>query len=302
MSTWKAEIKLKSRLVTPLFGDTLFGHIVWGIARHMGEEAVTHFLDEFEATPFVVSSAFPHDFLPKPLLIQELPENIPYQDIKNLKKIRYIPASLVLKGEPITYEKILEGNKQNNIEFNEFYRMHNTCNRLEGGTVEGTGLYEIEETWYCSSQSYPLFDFYIVSQISESEIKKYLTWAFEAGYGADASTGAGNIELATLKQVSFPEIGSRAMALGPFCVLKDSYTRLDLLADVFVRRGKLGVEFSQYMNPFKKPIVFYTEGSTFNWDSNRPCYIGALLKNIHRDPRIVQQAAAPLVYINEGRI
>ena len=45
MQLYKASLKLKSSLVTPLKGDTIWGHIVWGIANHEGEYAVKEFLD-----------------------------------------------------------------------------------------------------------------------------------------------------------------------------------------------------------------------------------------------------------------
>ena len=45
MQLYKASLKLKSSLVTPLKGDTIWGHIVWGIANHEGEDAVKKFLD-----------------------------------------------------------------------------------------------------------------------------------------------------------------------------------------------------------------------------------------------------------------
>ena len=61
MQLYRASLKLKSSLVTPLKGDTIWGHIVWGIANHEGEDAVKKFLDaEKKSEPeLIVSSAFP---------------------------------------------------------------------------------------------------------------------------------------------------------------------------------------------------------------------------------------------------
>lgn len=60
MQLYKVSIKLKSALVTSLKGDTIWGHIVWGIANHEDEQAVEKFLaEEKSATPsLIVSSAF----------------------------------------------------------------------------------------------------------------------------------------------------------------------------------------------------------------------------------------------------
>lgn len=46
MQLYKVSIKLKSAFVTPLKGDTIWGHIVWGIANHEDEQAVEKFLAE----------------------------------------------------------------------------------------------------------------------------------------------------------------------------------------------------------------------------------------------------------------
>lgn len=46
MQLYRASIKLQSALITQLKGDTIWGHIVWGIANHEGEDAVSNFLAE----------------------------------------------------------------------------------------------------------------------------------------------------------------------------------------------------------------------------------------------------------------
>ena len=37
MQLYKVAIQLESSLVTPLKGDTIWGHVVWGIANHEGD-------------------------------------------------------------------------------------------------------------------------------------------------------------------------------------------------------------------------------------------------------------------------
>jgi CRISPR-associated protein Csm4 len=61
MTLYRITIELCSALVTPLKGDTIWGHIVWGIANHEGDEAVAEFLEqEKKASPaLAVSNAFP---------------------------------------------------------------------------------------------------------------------------------------------------------------------------------------------------------------------------------------------------
>lgn len=67
MSLYRITVKLLSSIVTPLKGDTIWGHIVWGIADYEGEAAVTEFLQQEKKQPqLLVSSAFPHGFICKP--------------------------------------------------------------------------------------------------------------------------------------------------------------------------------------------------------------------------------------------
>ena len=54
MQLYKATIQLESSLVTPLKGDTIWGHVVWGIANHEGDEAVSNFLNEEKSENFPI--------------------------------------------------------------------------------------------------------------------------------------------------------------------------------------------------------------------------------------------------------
>lgn len=303
MTIYKVIIELKSRLVTPLMGDTIFGHILWGIARHEGDEAVTKFINTLEQKPFVVSNAFPHNYLPKPILIDNSYKEEDYSNIKKIKKIKYIPAEYFYKNEKITttlFSKYI--NDESMYKYETLEHIKNTCDRINGGTIEETGLYGVEEIWITAGENKKvLFDIYIGTSLEQKDIEQYITWSFENGYGADASIGAGAITFITIEAVQFPENGTRAMALGPFVVPEPHlYEKLDLRANTIVKRGKVGDIYTHHINPFKKPILFYAEGSTFNADAINKPYIGSLLRNIHKDDRIVHQGWAPVIRFNEG--
>jgi CRISPR/Cas system CSM-associated protein Csm4 (group 5 of RAMP superfamily) len=113
-----------------------------------------------------------------------------------------------------------------------------------------------------------------------------IRWAFESGFGAKSSSGAGWVELQGIEAFSLPNKGNRAMALAPF-VLENPAEVDNLKADIFVRHGMLAQEFGAYMNPFKKPILFFDEGSTFV-PKHEKCFIGSMVKDLHSDRRIRQ--------------
>ena len=94
MQLYKATIKLESSLVTPLKGDTIWGHVVWGLSNHEGDEAVSMFLEACKTSEpaFIVSSAFPKGTICKPFPQHE-PRKLDmktgdYAQIKKNKKIK----------------------------------------------------------------------------------------------------------------------------------------------------------------------------------------------------------------------
>lgn len=301
METWKVTIKVSSNISTPLIGDTIFGHIIWGIAHYEGEEAVNAFIKALPNKPFVISSAFPSGYLPKPQLNPNFKfENIEYKELKKFKKIKYIPAKLFFDKPSITIEDIYQYSSE--IDYNQIALdyLHNTCDRLGSGTLEDVGLFTSTTYWFKNKNNNVLFDIYVLSDYSDQIIKKYFEHAFSYGYGANSSVGSGNINIINIINIKMPEHGNRAMALGPFVIIDSKIIPLlDLRSDIFIRRGKIGAEFGLFMNPFKKPIAFFNEGSTFLYEQINCQYIGNIIHNIHSDPRIIQQGWAPIIRYNE---
>ena len=104
MTLYKIQLKLKSPLVTSLKGDTIWGHFVWGIANHEGEDAVAKFLEECKSAnpPLIVSSAFFKGTVCRPLPLPKPHEKMTpdkYADIKKNKKLKSISADKVFDGK-----------------------------------------------------------------------------------------------------------------------------------------------------------------------------------------------------------
>ena len=291
MELYKVTIKLESSLVTPLKGDTIWGHIVWGIANHEGEDAVNSFLNECKSNEpsFIVSSAFPHNMLCKPIppVQKRQKEMTPakYAEIKKNKKSIYTNALQYLNVQADTNEILKKTFVSAEI-------THNTMNRFSNTVYDG-GLFSVSEQW----PTIKWFDIYIVSSYEIDRVKQLVVWAFENGYGADASTGKGKITVTEEPEKITPKCNSNLyMALGPF-VLPENSEISDLKADTFIRTGKIGGTFANYLQPWKKTVVLFNEGAVFM--SEKPMsFIGKLLTDIHSDSRICQSGFAPVIPIS----
>jgi CRISPR-associated protein Csm4 len=292
MTLYRITVQLCSPLVTPLKGDTIWGHIVWGIANHEGDEKASEFLaQEGAETPaLVVSSAFPQALLCKPIPEPEERSKTPldsesYAKIKHNKKIKYGAASDYLEGIPETRPGAEES-------FTFLQVLHNTMNR-ENNTVLDGGLYQVREMW----ARIPSWDIYILSSFSAERVQELCEWAFENGYGADASTGKGKIMIQAGPQaVRAKKHGNTYMALGPF--VKDRGSGITALrGDLFIHSGKLGGAFAAGKSPYKKTVILYDEGAVFT--AEKPLqWAGKMLPAMHRDSRICQSAFAPVIPVS----
>jgi len=288
MTLYRIRFKLCSAIVTPLKGDTIWGHIVWGIANHEGNGEVSKFLElEKSAAPaLVVSSAFPAGMVCRPLPLPEREDNLnteTYSKIKKKKKEKFAPAS----------EYFSNTEAENNVRENPFINVqvtHNTIDRAANTVLEG-GLYSTGEIWSKTAD----WDLYILSSFSPERVKQLVEWAFENGYGADASTGKGKISvIGDPVEVKPKKQGNTYMALGPFVGSENITT--NLRADIFVRSGKLGGAFAASLSPYKKPVVLYDEGAVFTCE--KPVeYTGMLLEKMHycEEFNICQSGFAPVI-------
>lgn len=289
MQFYKATIKLNSPLATVLKGDTIWGHVVWGIANHEGDDAVKKFLEDSKSSepPLIVSSAFPKDSVCKPypqhVDRKECLSKKDYAQIKAGKKQKYVNAADFFTGAE--QKEKFEGLKK-------VSSMHNGINRFSN-TVEEGNLFSSAELW--ASPKEPFFDIYLLSSYPAERVKQLLTWAFENGFGADSSTGKGAISVEKIQKVeTVAKKSNKYVALAPFVLEKSDIKEDSLRADIFVRTGKIGGAFATYMSPYKKTVILFDEGSVF--ESDRPLeFVGKLLTDVHADSRICQAGFAPVV-------
>lgn len=293
MELYKVSLQLDSPLVTPLKGDTIWGHIVWGVANHEGEAAVADFISSCKGTDpaFVISSAFPQGTICRPIpVVQKREKSMTpekYAEIKKSKKRVYVSAS-----------DYFEASAKSDCDLGNPFEMvtvtHNSINRFSNTVADGS-LYAIGETWSKCLK----FDVYIATIYDTKRIKQLCEWAFENGYGADASTGKGVISVIGEPQVVRPKCKSDTyLALAPFVLPQASEVYGSLRADTFVRNGKIGGSFASSMIPWKKTVVLFNEGAIFK-SQKEIRVIGTLLTDVHADSRICQAGFAPVIPILE---
>lgn len=306
MNLYRLTVKLLSSIVTPLKGDTIWGHLVWGIANNEGDDAVSNFLQKEKESPqLVVSSAFPHGLLckpyPKPKERTKQLDITKYSEIKKNKKIKYVDADEYLDlGDSYVNLDVYKNDTYKNYDDNknEKYtncftsesRMHNNIDRYSGTVIEDN-LFDVVELWAKTN----LFDIYVCSSFTEERLAELFKWGFANGFGADASVGKGNIEIVSEPKIVKPKkSGTCYMALAPFVLPKNDVKIENLRADIFLRTGKVGGAFASYMNPYKKTVLLYDEGAVFTSEKNLT-FVGELLTDIHSDDRICQAGFAPVI-------
>lgn len=292
MQLYKATIKLESSIVTPLKGDTIWGHVVWGIANHEGDEAVSDFLEACKTNEpaFIVSSAFPKGTICKPYPKHE-PRKLSmktkdYAEIKKNKKIKFVPAS--------DYFENCDKIENQSFKYEQSQVMHNSINRFSN-TVEDGNLFAVQEMWANQTD----FDLYVLSSFAEERVKQLLEWAFENGYGADSSTGKGKVSVEDIVLVETKQKSTKYVVLAPFVITDFSNIKEDSLkSDTFIRTGKIGGTFATSMSPYKKTIIMFDEGAVF--ETNEPIqFIGNLITKVHSDERICHSGFAPVIPLGD---
>jgi len=225
-----------------------------------------------------------------------------YGKKKKNKKRKYIPSNTLLQQkEPLNPERlnqILETTEET-YAFQSLPHLHNTINRITGTTEEPTGLFSSNEIALTAKDTTAIkktfADIYVVSDESLDAVHDLLYHAFLFGYGADASAGKGWIEITDIAEIQFPTSGNRFIALGPFIPTEIERTQIsNFTYELFLRKGKVGPEFVHIYNPFKKPMLFYREGSTFAL-SERKCVVGTVLTGIHTEAFIRHAAHTPIL-------
>jgi len=213
MHLWDVTIQLRSGLGTPLSNHTIWGHVCWGIRYHEGEKALLNFLKKCDEgnPPIVISDAMPIEsegritFLPKPVLPAKPrplddPGNESADSFKKQKKQQWISES-----DWDSIASTLSISALNSVLSNQLAPalkkatvLHASINRMTGTTTDedGTGaLFDQEQLYPDTNQGKFRL---IVCGADSDRVEQLMNWAFEGGYGRDASSGLGNISVTSI--------------------------------------------------------------------------------------------------------
>ncbi|HRG77322.1 MAG TPA: hypothetical protein PLX69_22375 [Leptospiraceae bacterium] len=331
MKDYRIQIQLTSNLYTPLHGDTLFGMLCWMILYKEGEDLLNEFLAKSQKNPqLLVSSAFPKDELPMPVIASQVKnetnDNIT-RYIKRLKKQKFISKERFLKHRAkfdfrILREELISEMRKvdsdttltlkntNSVKSsvpNKFLA-HNSINRLTGMVAEEGGLFfsEIVATpsyKMAEKEENTILDIYIsVTSEYDSVIKDSFITLSTYGYGKDSSTGGGQFIVKDYKEendlFANNEKYTHGVTLSPIVPAGDDPTEIDY--QLFTRYGKIGhgsdIGSDTEKGFFKAPILMFQTGAVVKGASKE--YAGCLLEKVHTNPKVKHCGYSRLLGIN----
>ncbi|MGA1871283.1 MAG: type III-A CRISPR-associated RAMP protein Csm4 [bacterium] len=315
------DISLKSPIVTPFQSDTIFGHICWAISylKWEAKDKLAEFLDFYDKEesipPLLLSNGFPAGFLPKPIIPpikQEVLEGIIKREdrIENSFKIKTIKKAKIIAKDyfaQVQNEMITPQNLFKKM-FNQYDALskelkkvqsaiiqHNTVNRLGIGN---TRLYSQEEYFYNNQEDGKFIIYLKTYYFSPNDLERIFHFISDQGFGRDKSTGKGYFEFKIKEGIDLPESDSpnAFMSLSSF-IPKDNDPNSGYY-QILLKYGKLGGHFAKggaevNANPFKKPLMMFSAGSTFyDYEYHKDKIYGQLLKDIHHNQKIRHYAYA----------
>lgn len=287
----RIRLRLCAPLGTPMASGTLFGHLCWAFLDRHGERELASWLAAMAAgsrPPFLISDAFPADYLPRPLL-PPTPADAPAaggsQDHKRRRRATLVPRELFLRlrreptGDAAWAEaaaEVAEAVAAGPL----VQHAHNTIDRLRNTTPDVAGLWFVEDDW--SFTRLPERDVYVDSELSTDELRALFEAVGAEGYGRDITYGRGRFEVIGLEAdaaLAAPLAGTdvRRVSLSHGCLTANM---LDARWRRVTHFGKLAARIDNG-RPWKKPLLLMRPGATFRAADGGP--FGLLLDRVHHD-------------------
>jgi len=317
MAKYKLIITPRSPFQTSFHSDTLFGHICWALRYLKGENELLRFLKTFDDNnaPLILSSGFPKDFLPMPILpplsieeeealwLEYKKDNKARLDfdrkMKNLRKLSYVLVSEIetIKDNLSYYNFYL---KQMNDEISltnkdilkteQVEVWHNSKNRLTDRVAEGK-LFAKEDTFYKEDMKLCMFieDNYFERKVL-NEIFDFIALG---GYGADKSVGRGAFSYELVEGWDLPESNNPTafMTLSHYHPKPEDFH--NGFYDISTKFGKIGGHWATRVDggPYKMPVLMLNPGSIFI-TNNQKSFYGRLIPNVHKQKGVVHYGIA----------
>jgi len=244
----------------PPSAPTLWGHLAWWVRYSQGEDALRGWLEAFQQDPpFLLSSAFPTGYLPRPLLPQVLVEDTARR--KALKGLRYLSlktfARVIREGEQALLDAPeLKDQKAPKASLASQTRVG--INRLTGTAQEGI-LFTDRVYWLNNKENSQTWTVYVQLRHQVDYLEQALRDIGRFGYGGKASVGLGRFELVGTEELELPEAENPThyLTLAPTLPSGEGFWALETYW------GRLGGHYAQAETPFKRPYLRAKEGSVF---------------------------------------
>lgn len=277
MKLYLVRIFPESPWLTPWQSDTLSGLLCWTCARIHGESVLKQGIIEPALNgdpPFVVSDAFPGDWLPVPAAVRLA--SWAAMDRKSIKRAQWIDRSAFARfqqGQPL---QVTELRPDRGI--HEYVQLRNTIGRTSNMTTMGGGLYPTTERVLgidSQTQAFEYLTIYVrVQQQKKAFFSDLLKELAAWGFGADRSAGKGQFrlgsELEEMEEFDRVERPTASIVLSTFQPGPNDPT--DGAWDAFTKYGKLGQDFG-LENVFKRPLIMIRPGACFRNSALNP-YLG----------------------------
>lgn len=322
MNTCRIRLRLLSPLGTPLVADTLFGHLCWGIAYHDGPDAVSTFLEQMASPepPLVISDPLPAGFWPAPTLphlsahaTRQMADQIAHRFaqpgdsaaaahrratdwLRDVQKSRQwvrhetlarVTSNLGRKPLLRAWAEEMDRQPAQPPALTEALVAHNSIDPLTGRPREPGGFYFLRE-WFPADQpgqSYE-YDVWARSPWPPERLRALFEQGLRFGYGRDASTGRGCLEVLSVQPADLPTVAqpNALMTLG-VCA-PAAHDPPGAFWQIDVRLGRLGGPLAAMasddtgLTPFKRPVIFLRRGSIMISDQPPPV-VGRMITDVH---------------------
>lgn len=302
---YKVAYKLRSATASSWQADTIFGHLCWALRYMDGEDKLVDFLRQYEEgePPLILSNGFPFDYLPCPImpLMPPLPfkplhkpdtieiQSSEFQRRKEVGKVEYVTLeefNRAINGKPVLLEArdILERKKQIH---SPRATLKNQINRFTATTGGEGNLFDFEEYFWSEVSIYAKIADEFIAQA-----QRLFNSIGKTGFGKRKSVGYGAITSMRFDQ--FDGFHTPLDANG-FVTLSNFVPResdpVQGAWQTIVKYGKLGEEYANKENPFKRPLLMLAAGSAF-YDAPIKEYYGRMIHHVSYYPEVVQYTLA----------
>jgi CRISPR-associated protein Csm4 len=268
MNLYRFRLIPESPWRTPWQSDTLAGLLCWMCARTEGDSVLREqIIDPALAgrPPFVLSDAFPGDWLPLPTAVRLA--DCPPTKRKELKRAKWLSQDSfvrIQRGVMPTFGDLIH-----DTGIREYTQLRNSISRTSNTTLDGGGLFPTQESVLDNGVN----SLTIYGRVEPEFIELFWRLVKELerwGFGSDRSAGKGQFhldsELESANELDPPGDAEGCVVLSTFQPAEHDPT--DGIWEAFTKYGKLGPDFG-LENVFKRPMIVFRPGACFRGQAAR---------------------------------